>query len=183
MAYHITIKEGNLLDAPALDFIVNPSNTILALGSGVSGAFAAACGPALQKEMNRKRDHSAPLSKGDVVLTGPGGCKKFRHVLHAAVMDYRPGAAETAPSLDDIRTILVNIEPFLADKAAASSGAVTLTLPLMGTGVGGLDKRHVLEIYRGFFRREVDFECEVFLYGHSEADCLLMQRVFGEERA
>ncbi|MBD3800468.1 MAG: macro domain-containing protein [Campylobacterales bacterium] len=61
MAYRITIKEGNLLDTPSSDFIVNPSNTILSLGSGVSGAFAATCGSALQEEMNRKKRSQHPL--------------------------------------------------------------------------------------------------------------------------
>jgi O-acetyl-ADP-ribose deacetylase (regulator of RNase III) len=179
MAYHIKIIKGNLLDAPKADFIVNPSNTILALGSGVSGAFSAACGPALQAAMSTKLQTVGKLSKGDVVLTGAGACRQFRHVLHAAVMDYNPGASEAAPGLADVRTILSNIEPFLADEAASQGGNVTLALPLMGTGVGGLGKRDVLMIYRDFFTRSIDFECDVTLYAHSESDRELMQSLFG----
>jgi O-acetyl-ADP-ribose deacetylase (regulator of RNase III) len=170
---------GNLLDAPETDFIVNPSNTMLALGSGVSGAFSAACGPALQEEMSRKLQSTGTLSKGDVVITGPGRCTQFRHVLHAAVMDYNPDASGSAPGLADIRTILSNIETVLANEAASRGGFVTLALPMMGTGVGGLNKHDVLEIYRGFFTRQVDFGCEVTLYAHSQSDRELMNAVFG----
>lgn len=180
MAYRITIKKGNLLDEPEADFIVNPSNTILALGSGVSGAFASACGTALQEAMSTKLRAAGKLSKGDVVVTAPGACTQFRHVLHAAVMDYNPGAAETAPSLGNIRTVLSNIETILANEAASRGGNVTLALPLMGTGVGGLDKRDVLQIYHDFFTREVDYGCDVTLYAHSESDRELMKSLFGD---
>ncbi|UFS63564.1 macro domain-containing protein [Sulfurimonas sp. HSL-3221] len=181
MAYHVTIKTGNLLDAPASDFIVNPSNTVLQLGSGVSGAFARACGPALQSAMTRALKETGTLQKGDVVATG--GCARFGSMLHAAVMDYNPGAAEALPRLGEIETILRNIQTALAAFAALHGKNVTLALPLMGTGVGGLDKRQVLEIYRDFFRSGVGFECEVLLYAHSEGDGALMRSVFGEELA
>ncbi|MHC3994270.1 macro domain-containing protein [Thiomicrolovo sp. ZZH C-3] len=181
MAYHLTIKTGNLLDAPASDFIVNPSNTVLQLGSGVSGAFARACGPGLQSAMTRALRETGRLQKGDVVATG--GCERFGSVLHAAVMDYNPGAAEALPRLEEIETILRNIHTALAAFAALHGRSVSLALPLMGTGVGGLDKRRVLEIYRDFFRRDVGYECEVLLYAHSEGDGTLMRTLFGEERA
>ncbi|WP_345973473.1 macro domain-containing protein [Sulfurimonas diazotrophicus] len=181
MAYHVTLRTGNLLNAPASDFIVNPSNTVLTLGSGVSGAFAAACGPALQNAMTRALRETGKLQKGDVVATG--GCPRFGSVLHAAVMDYNPGATEALPRLGEITTILHNIQTALASFAALHDKNVTLALPLMGTGVGGLDKRRVLEIYRDFFRSAVDFECEVLLYAHSEGDYMLMQRIFGAERS
>jgi O-acetyl-ADP-ribose deacetylase (regulator of RNase III) len=180
MAYTIKIRKGNLLDAPETDFIVNPSNTILALGSGVSGAFSAACGPALQEAMSRKLQSTGKLSKGDVVITGPGQCTRFGHVLHAAVMDYNPDASESAPRLDDIRAILTNIETILSDEAASLGRSITLALPLMGTGVGGLNKRDVIEIYHDFFQKNIGFECEVTLYAHSESDRDLMKSLFGD---
>ncbi len=36
MAYHLNIKQGNLLEEKDATFIVNASNTRLLLGSGVS---------------------------------------------------------------------------------------------------------------------------------------------------
>jgi len=178
MAYHIRIKEGNLLDEEDADFIVNPSNTVLALGSGVSGAFARACGETLQALMSQKLRETGALRKGDVVATEGGGCTRFRSVLHAAVMDYNPGAAAMMPTLEDVRKILDNTECILSEFARAHGRAVTLALPLMGTGVGGLDKREVLLIYRDFFGRESGFECEVTLYAHSAHDRTLMESLF-----
>ena len=167
MSYHIHVKQGNLLDEADADFIVNPSNTRLLLGSGVSGAFSRACGPALQTLMLRKLQETGPLRKGDVVPTPPGGCSRFRTILHAAVMDYNPGAGETAPALHDIGKILYNIETLLCGNARRRPGRVKLVLPLMGTGLGGLDKRDVILIYRDFFNAGKAWECDVVLYAHS----------------
>jgi O-acetyl-ADP-ribose deacetylase len=174
MGFHIRIQQGNLLEEAEADFIVNPSNTRLLLGSGVSGAFARACGDTLQQAMTRKLRETGPLSKGEVVPTPPGGCVRFRTVLHAAVMDYNPGAVEAMPTLNDIKVILNNIEAILSAYAAGRTGRIRLVMPLMGTGVGGLDKRDVIRIYRDFFRRESTYECEVVLYAHSQNDFELM---------
>ncbi len=177
MAYTVHVCRGNLLDAPESDFIVNPSNTALWLGSGVSGAFARACGPALQHAMTQALRSSGPLRKGDVVATG--GCARFGRVLHAAVMDYNPGAAQSAPTPGEIGIILQNIRPILAEFAATHDRGITLALPLMGTGVGGLDKRDVIGIYDRFFKEEAGFECEVLLYAHTEGDALMMEALLG----
>jgi O-acetyl-ADP-ribose deacetylase len=180
MAFHITIKRGNLLDEPDGDVIVNPSNTRLSLGSGVSGAFALACGTSLQEAMTAALQKRGRLSKGDVVPTPPGGCSRFRTVMHAAVMDYNPDALQTVPTLDDIRNILVNICRWLADEALSDTRRLKLVMPLMGTGVGGLDKRDVLRLYRDCFSDTVRYECDVVLYAHSESDEKLMRQVLRE---
>jgi len=177
MSYRIRIIRGDLLDAPDTDFIVNPSNTVLSLGSGVSGAFARACGPELQALMTQKLHERGRLRKGDVVATGGGGCTRYRSVLHAAVMDYNPGAADVMPALHDIETILRGIEAFLA-AFAARGRAPRLALPLMGTGIGGLDKRAVVRIYRDFFTRAVAFECDLTIYARSDGDFALMTELF-----
>jgi len=178
MAFTIDIREGNLLDEPDADFIVNPSNTRLMLGTGVSGAFARACGDMLQKAMSEKLVETGRLSKGDVVATLPGGCSRFKTVLHAAVMDYNPGAADTMPNLGDIRKILSNINRILSEAALHSDARIKLVLPMMGTGVGGLDKQSVLTIYRDFFAEEIGYDCEIVLYAHTESDRRLMENVF-----
>jgi len=178
MAYIITIKQGNLLDAPDAAFIVNPSKTRLVLGSGVSGAFARACGETLQMAMNAKLVETGRLSKGDVVATLPGECTRFRTVLHAAVMDYNPGAAETMPNLGTIRKILENIKRIVSDETVKIGRQVKLVLPMMGTGVGGLDKQSVLKIYREFFVEESGPDCEIVLYAHSESDRIMMEKLF-----
>ncbi len=170
MPYCIRIGQGDLLEEPSADFIVNPSNTALILGSGVSAAFARACGPQLQQRMTQKRKETQPLAKGDVVETPPGRCSRFHAVLHACVMDYNPGASETAPTPNDIEVILNNIESVVSRAARGRDTPVKLVMPLMGTGVGGLDKETVIEIYRRFFSRPVSFACDVVLYGHTPQD-------------
>ena len=40
----------------------------------------------------------------------------------------------------------------------------------MGCGVGGLDKRDVIELYQKFFNRYIDINCEVVIYGYSIED-------------
>jgi hypothetical protein len=52
-----------------------------------------------------------------------------------------------------------------------------LVLPLMGCGVGGLDKLQVIQLYKIFFGRDVDFECEVVVYGYSDEDYALIKSV------
>ena len=113
------------------------------------------------------------------MATPPGACSQFRKVLHVAVMDYRPDTQATSPDFGTIRRILENIESLLLAESDGGRNAVRLALPMMGTGVGALDKRKVLEIYRDFFKRECGFECSVILYAHSERDCALMHEVCG----
>lgn len=60
------------------DAIVNPSNTSLILGAGVSGAIARAGGPSIQKEMSGIG--SCPV--GGAVVTG-AGLLKAKYVVHA----------------------------------------------------------------------------------------------------
>ncbi|MBI4667486.1 MAG: macro domain-containing protein [Nitrospinae bacterium] len=62
----------------ATDAIVNPSNTSLVLGAGVSGAIAAKGGDAIQIEMSK----IGQCPVGDAVVTGAGNLKA-RYVIHA----------------------------------------------------------------------------------------------------
>ena len=178
MAYKIQIRQGDLLDEPSADFIVNPSNTTLTLGSGVSGAFARACGAQLQQLMTEKRKATGRLAKGDVVETPPGSCSRFHRILHACVMDYNRDASDTMPTLNDIGMILNNMEKHLSRFCQKSGHPAKLVIPLMGTGVGGLEKKAVISLYRQFFARPVTFECDVVLYGHSASDTELIRRGF-----
>ena len=40
----------------------------------------------------------------------------------------------------------------------------------MGCGVGGLNSKEVLKTYKLFFEKEILFDCEVVIYGHSTED-------------
>lgn len=180
LAYTVTVRQGNLVTEPGADFIVNASNTQLMLGSGVSAAFARHCGPRLQEAMTHTLLACGRLEKGDVVATETGEAENFDVALHAAVMDYNPGIPLHAqfPSLNDLKVILFNIEKIVAGKAAIEKRKFKLVLPLMGCGVGGLLKADVVDLYKRFFSREVAFECEAVVYGHSPDDYRLISDEF-----
>ena len=176
MAYIIIIKQGNLLNEES-DFIVNPSNTKLLLGSGVSMAFKRHCGIELQKEMDAALEAAGGLLKqGDVVVTSSAGAKNFKYALHVAVMNYNPGVRykEKNPTLETIETALHNIENHLSEYAKKEQRKIKVALPLMGCGVGGLDKEDVIKLYKRFFERDVAFACEVVIYGYSKEDYKLL---------
>ena len=177
---HVVIKEGDLLDEPHGTFIVNPSNTVLALGSGVSAAFRAKCGASLQKAMNEALQKFTPLHKGDVVLTKGCDTLDFEWIMHVAVMDYSQGIAsfDVAPTYSDIQRALENMENIFIEYARQNSKKIKVALPLMGTGVGGLEKRKVVQLYRDFFIKPRTYELEVVIYGHTQEDAVLLDKVF-----
>ena len=120
------------------------------------------------------------MKKGDVVATSSAKASNFKYALHVAVMDYnkRVRGDYRKPFLQDIKKSLKNIELYLqwyADKK--NSKNIKLVLPLMGCGVGGLDKVDVLNLYKKQFTNNIDFECEVVVYGYDENDYQLIQQV------
>ena len=180
MSYICSVKQGNLLQEKEATFIVNASNTRLILGSGVSMAFKKHCGNVLQQEMlevYQKVDK--PIEQGTVFATSVGEATNFKYALHASVMNYNPGTkyAEKIPTLDVINIILENIEGYLNWYNEKTSKPMKLVLPLMGCGVGGLEKKAVVETYKRFFDREVAFDCEVVVYGYSDDDFKLIQSI------
>ncbi len=181
MSYNCIAKPGNLLKEEDATFIVNASNTTLQLGSGVSSAFRKVCGAVMQIEMLEKyKSLQQKLYKGDVIATSSGQATNFKYALHAAVMDYNDGVLgiDKLPTLDSIHTILQNIEPYLKWYADNHyNEPMKLVLPLMGCGVGRLDVKKVLEIYKSFFSKEVSYQCEVVVYGYSAENYELAKEV------
>ena len=184
MSYRCSVKQGNLLSEDNATFIVNASNTRLILGSGVSMAFKRHCGIALQKEMTAQLDKlDAPLKKGDVVATSSGNATNFKYALHVAVMDYNQGIKEMEklPTLEDVKNALVNIESYLEWYSKEKSDEqVKLVLPLMGCGVGGLNKIDVIKLYKNFFLEEVSFKCEIIIYGYDDTDYKNIKEIIDE---
>lgn len=178
MAYTLNIKCGNLLEEGDATFIVNPSNTRLILGSGVSMAFKRHCGSELQKEMFQKLEKIGhPLQQGDVVVTSSGNAKNFKYALNVAIMDYNAGVRyeQKMPTIKTIEHALKNIENYLAWYESNYREAIKIVLPLMGCGVGGMDKEAVIKLYKQFFERDVSFDCEVVVYGHTQEDYALLK--------
>jgi len=163
--YKVIVKQGNVVLENA-DFIVNPSNTDLILGSGVSSAFRLHCKKDLQKEMRKY----APIKKTEVVIT-PSFADNFKYALHIAIMDYH--SKNPNPTLDDIKKSLKNIENKISQYAPCK-----MAIPLMGTGVGGLNKEEVIKLYKKFFERKVNIDCEVLIYGYSKSDYELIKKIF-----
>ena len=179
MGYKCIIKQGNLLNEENATFVVNASNTKLLLGSGVSMAFLRHCGRCLQEEMLQSLIKiGEALEQGDVVATSSGDALNFRYALHAAIMNYNSDVKrkDKAPTLDVIQRSLENIESYLEWYAnKKNSETMKLVLPLMGCGVGGLNKQDVAKLYHSFFKREVSFKCEVVIYGYTQDDYMLIK--------
>ena len=172
MPYKCIIKQGNLLEEDNATFIVNASNTKLILGSGVSMAFKHHCGNILQQEMNTKLQTMGKLQKADVVATSSGRAKNFKYALHVAVMDYnkRVSPEQKVPTVQDIRTALINIEKYIKWYIENNNKNIKLVLPLIGCGIGGLNKEDIIKLYKEFFCRDVAFRCEVVIYGYNIQD-------------
>lgn len=180
MAYTCHVEQGNLLLEENATFIVDASNTRLILGSGVSAAFKEHCGPMLQQEMLEAYTKAdTPIAQGSVIKTSTGKATNFQYALHAAVMNYNPGTRfkEKIPTLKTIKKILENIETYLLQYARENRQVIKLVLPLMGCGVGGLDKNDVIQEYKAFFERDVTFDCKVVVYGYDEEDYLLIRSI------
>jgi len=179
MAYEIIIKKGNLLNEDA-DFIVNASNTKLLLGSGVSMAFKRHCNKNLQNEMDTYLHtiSKGELNHGDVAITS--SCAyNFKYAIHTAVMNYNKGMRRKNknPTLQTISDILYNIEKYLLLYANETKKPIKIVFPLMGCGVGGLSKIDVLNLYKEFFSKKIEIECEVVIYGFNEDDYKMILEV------
>ena len=182
MSYYCTVKPGNLLKEENATFIVNASNTTLQLGAGVSSAFRKECGVVMQIEMLEKyKSLQQELHKGDVIATSSGQAINFKYALHASVMDYNNGirGIDKLPTIDTINKILQNIEPYLQWYTNNHSNeSIKLVLPLMGCGVGGLDVKEVLDVYKSFFLKDIPYSCEVVFYGYSPEHYTLAKEIF-----
>ena len=180
MKYRYQAKYGNLVLEEDATFIVNASNTRLMLSTGISSAFKDHCGYVLQDELLQVVQRVAkPIKRGSVFKTSAGEATNFTFALHATVMDYNPGNTyrSTLPELNDIQSILENIEYHLQQYCDETRLSIKLVLPLLGCGSGRLDKGDVLNLYRTFLERSIDFDCEVIVYGYTQEDYELIQSI------
>jgi len=178
MGYTVILKQGNVVEEHA-DFIVNASNTKLLLGSGVSMAFKRTCGIVLQQEMDRIIQNNI-LQKGDVAITSSGEASHFAYALHACMIDYNIGIPKEQknPTMQTLRDALENIERYLMLFAQNGQKEMKIALPLLGCGVGGLNKKEVGELYKRFFTREVLLDCVVVIYGYTLEDVRMLHEIF-----
>lgn len=125
LAHHGVLLECFLGDITnvSCDAIVNPSNTALWLGSGVSNAIRERGGGIIQRDLER---HAGPIPHGSAVTSFRGKLTNCRGIIHAAVLD------ADSPEVK-IRESVTNAL-LLADK----TGYRHVAFPAIGTGVGGV---------------------------------------------
>ncbi len=73
----IECVQGNIVEQPDIDTIVNAANAWLAPGGGVAGAIHRAAGPGLAEECHPL----APIRPGEAVITGAHRLPN-KHVIH-----------------------------------------------------------------------------------------------------
>jgi appr-1-p processing enzyme family protein len=174
ISYKLFAKQGDLLTAKA-DFAVNPSNTAMLLGSGVSMAFKRKCGILLEKYMQDALKRCGAISQGDVIKTA-SNYDNFPHVLHAAVMNYTEKNKPKVPTIQTIKEILQNLQQILL---LEQEDNLTLAIPLIGCGIGGLEKSEVILEYKNFFlyQEKADKKCDVMVYGYNQSDFELIEKI------
>ena len=173
ISYKLFAKQGDLLTAKA-DFAVNPSNTAMLLGSGVSMAFKRSCGVILEKYMQDALKNRGVINQGNVIKTASND-KNFSYVLHAAVMNYTEKNKPKVPTIQTIKEILQNLQQILL---LEQEDNLTLALPLIGCGIGGLEKSEVVLEYKNFFlcQKNADKKCDVMVYGYNQSDFELIEK-------
>lgn len=147
----IEVKRGDLTKQK-VDAICNPANSLMRMGGGAAGALKRAGGEEIEREALKR----APVPVGGAVATTAGKLKA-RWVIHAPTME-RPAIPTTSEKI------------YLATKAALESadgvGARSITIPGMGTGVGGVSfedaAKSMIKALRDFSRSAKSLE-EVIL--------------------
>ncbi|MFQ5456588.1 MAG: macro domain-containing protein [Nitrospirota bacterium] len=119
----IEVIKGSIMEAEA-EAIVNPANSHGWMGGGVAGVIKRGAG----KEAEKEAVAQAPIPVGGACLTS-GGKSKFKWIIHAPTM-FNP--AEKIPAAN------VGLAAKAAVNLADDKGIVSLAVPGMGTGVGGV---------------------------------------------
>jgi O-acetyl-ADP-ribose deacetylase (regulator of RNase III) len=129
----ITVVLGDIADQET-DAIVNAANNHLWMGAGVAGAIKHKGGAVIESEAMAK----GPIPVGTAVVTSAGALKA-KSVIHAAVMG------------QDLRTSADLIEKATRGSLwlAEEEGLCSLSLPALGTGVGGFSTFHCASIMVG----------------------------------
>ena len=139
----IEVRQGSVTDAD-VDVLVNASNTLGRLGSGVSAAIRAACGAGFQDVIyDALRDRGGATAPGAVWLTHAGTHPRARFVAHVAVMDYRGGhVVEQMPDLARIERASVALWQALETLPQP----VSVGMVALGAGTGRLGERLPTEL-------------------------------------
>jgi O-acetyl-ADP-ribose deacetylase (regulator of RNase III) len=164
----VAIVQGDIAQADT-EAIVNAANNELWMGSGVAGAIKRAGGAIIEREAVAQ----GPISVGGSVMTSAGDLRAL-HVIHAAAMS--PGRPANAES--------VRAATASALKLAGEQKLESISLPALGTGVGGLSisecARCMFEATRDHcFTHEFPGEIRFVLFGDNALE--IFQQRFEQE--
>lgn len=140
----IEYKKGNIIENKA-ELLINASN-----GKGWMGGLLGRCIPmkgvaesihfhdhSIEKEA-KNICKSLKINVGDVFLTSSGSLQFNKGILHAVTMN-KPNQKST---LYGVEKCLINISCYCIDNNISS-----VSIPLLGTGTGKLDKIDVIDLY------------------------------------
>lgn len=143
---NIGVYTGSIVDAAVgAHAVINASNPVVALGSGVSAALREACGGnAFQRQVRERleEEFDADLAVDECLVTSAGSCTAFRWVLHVPAVDYRKPDPETGGPTGSRRVAACTRSALEEAVSLASenglAGQFVLAAPLLGAGAGGL---------------------------------------------
>ena len=168
------VKKGNLILEDA-DFIVNAANTRLILGSGVSHAFRQHCGGEKFQNYLYELIANKTVVRGDVIISDSGDAKNFRYSLHVAVMNYSDKKQDMYPTYKHIEKALYNIMQIVEDMSLKDNiSNPKIVIPLLGCGVGKLDKLKVFHLIKQVFSQS-KIDLNIVVYAYSEEDFVLLE--------
>lgn len=119
----IECVQGNIVDQPDMEAIVNAANAELRIGGGVAGAIHRAAGPGLEAECRPL----APISPGEAVITGAHDLPN-RYVIHCL----GPVYGMDKPSDDLLASCYRN-----ALQLAEQNNITSIAFPAISTGAFG----------------------------------------------
>ncbi|RKX96252.1 MAG: hypothetical protein DRP84_01600 [Spirochaetes bacterium] len=125
----IEILKGDITERPS-DAIVNTSNDMLILGSGLGGAIRAKGGNAIAEELSKYKN----INIGESVITS-GGSLKTKYVIHMALSHFDEPVNE-----EDIPGALLNVL-----RMANQYGITTLSIPDISVGIVRVSPRKTAE--------------------------------------
>ncbi len=142
------------------DAIVNAANNVLWMGSGVAGAIKKEGGQEIEEEAVSK----GPIEIGEAILTGSGNLKS-KCVIHAAVM-----GQDLSTDADTVKKALIS-----SFDLAEQEGLNSISVPALGTGVGGFSIDACAEIMVrvtiNFLQRSVNIKLvKIVLFSDSDLE-------------
>jgi O-acetyl-ADP-ribose deacetylase (regulator of RNase III) len=169
--YKIELRQGNMLEDVSSQIMINPSNTSLLLGSGVSMAFKRKFGAKLQDDMNMiSRGINYKLQQGDVVVSNYAiKDSAVKYIYHAIVMNYT-GSGPKSPSLHQVSLMIKNIKR-LANSLHGDK--ICIAIPFIGCGAGGLKVKDIINIYMDACKDATNKEIIFRVYGYTRDDCMI----------